>query len=93
MRKDDVTLELPGVARRPGRPPTGEALTGAERQRAFRARQRERGLEQVTVDLPADVAKALRQYVARQNADVTTDTITLGQAAERILRDRLIRKR
>ncbi|WP_416242521.1 hypothetical protein ACLSSQ_09165 [Azospira sp. APE16] len=40
-RKDNgLTLELPGIPRRPGRPPTGKALSGAERQRRYRARQK-----------------------------------------------------
>lgn len=92
-RKDDVTLELPGVSKRPGRPSSGRALSGAERQREYRERLRAEGREQVTVDLPADVLAALRAYVARQNADVSGDPIKLGDAVERILRDRLLRKR
>lgn len=93
MRKDDVTMELPGVPKPRGRRSTGKALSGAERQRAYRAKLAEEGREQVSLDLPGDVAAALRQYVLRQNADVSTEPITLGQAAERILRDRLLRKR
>lgn len=36
------TLELPGLEalRKPGRPPTGKALTSAERQEAYRQRRR-----------------------------------------------------
>jgi len=93
MRKDDVTAELPGVPRRRGRPPTGKALSGAARQAAYRERQKQTGLEEVTAFLSADVAEALRAYVARQNADRTGEPITLGDAVERILRDRLMRKR
>ena len=90
-RKDDVTAELPGVAKRPGRPPTGKALSGAERMAAYRARLLASGRETVTVDLDKEVADALRAYVERKSAD--SEALTLGQAVERILRDRLLRKR
>lgn len=93
MRKDDRTAELPGVPKRRGRPPTGKAKSGSDRQREYRERQRATGLEEVTAFLDAEVADALRAYVTRQNADKADDTITLGQAVERILRDRLLRKR
>jgi hypothetical protein len=39
-RKDDLTLDLPGIARRVGRPCTGKAKTGAQRQAAYMARKR-----------------------------------------------------
>lgn len=91
MRKDDVRQELPGVPKRRGRPPTGTAMTAAERKAAQRARQQEAGLETVSVELATEVADALRAYVARRKAD--GEALTLGQAAEKILRDRLMRKR
>lgn len=93
MRKDNRTIELPGVPRRRGRPTTGKALSGGARQAAYRERQKQAGLEEVSAFLSTDVAAALRAYVARQNADRTDDPITLGDAVERILRDRLMRKR
>lgn len=92
-RKDDVTQELPGVAKRPGRPPTGKAMDAAARKRAQRERLAREGLETLTVELPADVMAALRGYVERQNADVAAERIKLGDAVERVLRDRLLRKR
>lgn len=92
-RKDDVTQELPGVPRRRGRPPTGTAKSGASRQAAYRQRLKESGLEEVTAFLDAEVAAALRGYVQRQNADRVGEPITLGEAVEKILRDRLLRKR
>lgn len=91
MRKDDVTGELPGVPARRGRPPTGKAKDGAARQRAYLQRKKAEGLEAVTFTLPADVADALRAYVTRRSAD--GESLTLGGAAEKILRDRLMRKR
>jgi hypothetical protein len=98
-RKDVVTLELPGVAKKPGRPPTRpqdkESLKAAARarQKAYRERLAAQGKESLTCDLPADVMAALRKYVARQNADVSGEPITLGDAVERVLRDRLLRPR
>lgn len=97
MRKDDVTAELPGVPRRPGRPPTRpqdkESLkaAAAARKRASRAKAVAAGLEQVNVQLSKDVADALRAYVERKRAD--GPELTQGQAVEAILRDRLLRKR
>lgn len=37
---DAYTLGLPGIPARRGRPPTGKAQSGADRQRAYRARLR-----------------------------------------------------
>lgn len=89
--KDEVTMPLPGVPAKRGRPATGKAMSAAERKAAQRARQAAAGLETVPVVLPVDVADALRAYVKRRSAD--DEAMTLGQAVERILRDRLLRKR
>lgn len=91
MRKDDVTGELPGVPARRGRPPTGKAQDGAARQRAYRARLAEQGREDLTLTLPTDVAEALREYTKRRSSDGAE--LTLGEAVEKFLRDRLLRKR
>lgn len=97
MRKDTVTAELPGFPRRRGRPATRpqdeKSLkeAAAARKRDQRARQAEQGIEVVTVDLSSELAEALRAYVSRVSAN--SDPITQGQAIERILRDRLLRKR
>jgi phage-related tail fiber protein len=91
MVKDAVTLELPGVPKRRGRPPTGKAQSGASRMAAYRARLAAAGLETLTLDVDQEVACALRAYVDRKKADA--EDLTLGQAVERILRDRLLRKR
>ena len=58
-RKDNgLTLELPGIARRRGRPCTGNALTGAQRQKAYRARLRAEYLEaQRHPEFPSRVTK------------------------------------
>jgi hypothetical protein len=52
----------------------------------YRERLREQGREILTVDVPQEVAEALRRYVEFKD-------MTQGQAVERILRDRLLRKR
>lgn len=93
MRKDDVTQELPGVARRPGRPPTGKAMTPAEKKAAQRARLKEQGIVQVNLNLPKEVADALRGLVERKNADTAAELVTMGDVAAAILKDRLLRKR
>lgn len=96
-RKDDVTLELPGVAKRRGRPagqPQDDKTlkeAAARRKREQRARFAVAGLETITVDLDKEVADALRAYVQRKVAD--EEVMTMGQAIDRILRDRLLRKR
>lgn len=94
MRKDDVTKELPGVPARRGRPRTGAAKSGADRMREFRAKMAEAGKVEIKgVWVSVDVFDALRAYVQRQNADVADSHVTLGDAVDRILRDRLLRKR
>jgi hypothetical protein len=66
-------------------------MSAAERKAAERARRAAEGIERITIDLPGDVVEALRAYVARKNADDAP--VTQGEAIERILRDRLLRKR
>lgn len=92
-RRDDVTRELPGVSARRGRPATGKAMTGAERQRARRARLAKEGYESLAVELPTEVMDVLRRYVRRKNADTAKDPITVADAVEAVLRDRLLRPR
>ena len=95
--RDVDTSALPGVPRRRGRPaerPQDEKslrAAAAARKRAERERKAAAGLQEVTLTLDLEVANALRAYVDRKSAD--SESLTLGQAAERILRDRLLRKR
>ena len=97
MRKDNLTMELPGVVRRRGRPPVHAQdektlkEAAARRKRESRARLAAAGLDTLTLDLDQNVADALRAYVDRKRAD--SEDLTMGQAVERILRDRLLRKR
>lgn len=85
-RKDDITAELPGVPKRRGRPPTGQALSSAERQKRRREKLAAEGRTLVTVDISEEVQQALSKYVEFKD-------MTLGDAVDRILRDRLLRKR
>jgi len=72
-RRDNLTMELPGIKKRPGRPATGKAKTGAQRMREYRARVlalRSQGFlpekvrEAVAVlGLPADAAVALFDFL------------------------------
>jgi hypothetical protein len=86
MRKDDVTLELPGVVKRRGRPSTGKAMTPAERKAASRARLAAEGKGVLSVDVSLEVIEALRKHVQFKDEDQ-------GEAVDRILRAYLLRKR
>jgi hypothetical protein len=86
---DDKTVDLvglPGVRRQRGRPATGNALTAAERQRLRRERLAEEGKGTLTVRVSADVLEALDGFLRFK--DETRDSLV-----DRILRDRLLRKR
>jgi hypothetical protein len=69
-----------------GRPASGQAMSGAERQRLRRERLKDQGRETVTFDVDADVAAALRGFVQFKDE-------TLSEVVSRMLRDRLLRKR
>ena len=69
-----------------GRPPTGEAMSGAERQRKRRERMRVIGKDTLTVDVDTEVIDRLRKFVEFKDP-------THGEVVSRILRDRLLRKR
>lgn len=90
----DAVRDASMDTKRRGRPPTGQAKSGAERQRSYRERKTEQGKEELpSIWLSSDVMAALKRYVNRQNADIGSETFTLGDAVERVLRDRLLRKR
>jgi len=85
---------VPAPTTRRGRPPTGRAKSGAERQRLYRERKANEGKEELPpIWLASDVMAALKRYVNRQNSDIGSETVTLGDCIERFLRDRLLRKR
>lgn len=83
---DKQTTDILTGKRPVGRPPSPTAMTGAERQRLRRQRLKEAGLQEVKVALSADVYAALRKYTEYKDDDYSA-------AVERILRDRLLRKR
>jgi len=83
---DYKTQEIPGFARPRGRPPSGQALSSADRQRARRERLRAAGSDVLTVQVDSDVLEALRGFAQAEE-------ITQGDAVSSILRDRLLRKR
>ena len=74
-------------SRRKGRPPTGKALSGSERQARRLAKLEAEGktvLPQAVVSL--EVQQALAKFIQFK-------PMTLGDALDRIVRDRLMRKR
>ena len=85
-KRDDVTAELPGVRRRQGRPPTGKALDNAARSRAKRERLEAEGKKQVSVTISIEVLDAIKKHIEFKD-------LTLGDAFEKALRDRFLRKR
>ena len=73
--------------RRRGRPPTGNALSASARQARRREKLEAEGktlLPRVVVSL--EVQEALAKFIKFKN-------MTLGDALDRIVRDRLLRKR
>jgi hypothetical protein len=83
---DNATQPATGLKRR-GRPPTGKALSGSERQARRLAKLEAEGktvLPQAVVS--SDVQQALLKFIRFKD-------MTLGEALDRIVRDRLLRKR
>lgn len=78
MKLDDRTIELPGI-----KPP---AKTNAERSRAKRERLQAEGKKQISVTVSLEVIEAIRKHIEFKD-------MTLGDAAEKALRDRFLRKR
>ena len=89
MKNNDSPLELPGIPPAPkkrGRPPTGQAQGNAERCRASRARRAAEGKKQISVTISLEVIEAIKKHVEFKEMD-------LGDAVEKALRDRFLRKR
>ncbi|EEF21763.1 conserved hypothetical protein [Ricinus communis] len=89
MRYGDDRRQLDLVAganRQRGRPATGVAMTAAERQAARRKRLAEEGKKTLTVEVSLEVLEALDKFVQFKDEDK-------GSVVDRVLRDRLIRKR
>jgi hypothetical protein len=83
---DNRTLEIEGLPKRRGRPPTGTAMTAAQRQAKAKKKKLEAGKAELKVSISAEVRDAINKYVEFKD-------LTLGDAVDRILRDRLLRKR
>lgn len=66
-----------------GRPPKADAMTGAERQAAYRARH---GLVPMTVLLPAELVAAVNEFMRFKD-------LTKTQVFEKLIRAQLLRKR
>ena len=83
---DKKTIDLVGEKRGRGRPRDPNAKTAAERQKAYVARLREKGKDVITVDLPLEVIQAVDKFIEFKD-------MTRGEAIEKALRDRFMRKR
>ena len=77
---------LGGAIRQRGRPATGKALTGAERQAARRLKLAAQGKTTLTVEVSVEVADALSAFVRFK--DESKDAVI-----ERLIRKQLMRKR
>lgn len=87
MTAIDTTAGATKGAKKRGRPPTGKALSGSDRQARRFAKLAAEGkaiLPQAVVSL--EVQQALMKFIQFKD-------MTLGDALERIVRDRLLRKR
>jgi hypothetical protein len=84
---DHRQLDLVGGANlQRGRPATGKALTAAERQAVRRKRLIEEGKGTLTVEVSLEVIDALDKFVQFKDE-------AKGSVVDRVLRDRLLRKR
>ena len=75
---DHQTADLLPIKRPRGRPRTGKALTGAERQAKYRAQQAEKT---VTVTFNRDDLPALKLLLANPNPALDVDQVTLDRLA------------
>jgi len=85
--EDNLTGDLlNGAVRQRGRPVTGKAMTGAQRQAARRVRLAEQGKTSLTVEISVEAAQFLSAFV--QFKDQDKDAVI-----ERLIRSQLMRKR
>lgn len=87
MQTTDDTAEPQKTQAKRGRPATGNALSASERQARRRAKLKAEGK---TVLPPAVVSQEVEQALAKF---IQFKDMTLGDAIDRIVRDRLLRKR
>lgn len=76
---DNQTADLLPIKRPRGRPRTGSALSGAERQAKYRAAQAEKN---VTVTFNRDDVPALKLLLANPNPALDVDQVTLDRIAQ-----------
>lgn len=87
MTTIDIASEVPIATKRRGRPPSGKALSASERQARRRAKLEAEGKALLPpCKVAKDVADALNKFIQFKD-------MTLGDAVDRIVRDRLLRKR
>jgi hypothetical protein len=87
MKTIAETVEPTTKSKRSGRPPTGKAMSGSDRQARRREKLEAEGkaiLPQAVVSL--EVRQALKKFIKFK-------PLTLGDAIDLIVRDRLLRKR
>lgn len=82
--KDKFTVDMHN--KKVGRPPDPNALTPAQRKKAQRERLAAAGKVSRTFDLSIELVQALDKFVQFKDED-------RNEVVERILRDRLMRKR
>lgn len=84
--EDTKTIDMLGLPKRRGRPPSGNAKTGAQRVAELRARRLQEGRADVTVCLPLDVIEALNSFIKFK--DTNKDAVV-----EKLIRSQIMRKR
>lgn len=83
----DDTSESTKPTKKRGRPPTGQALSDSDRQARRRAKLEAEGKALLPACVVSqDVSNALKRFVQFKD-------MTQGDAIDRIVRDRLLRKR
>lgn len=83
---DNTTAELPGVPslpKRRGRPPSGSAMTGADRIRKYREQKE---LVTLTVDIPAQLLEQFNEFLKFKGK-------TKSEVIGALLSNQLLRKR
>lgn len=66
---DNKAVDVSGEKRPPGRPSTGHAKTGAQRQKELRERRKEQGLVPLTVFIPESMMVALDNFIKFKDLD------------------------
>jgi len=67
-RQDDLTMELPGIKRRVGRPSTGKAKSGAKRQAQYR--ERVKALQQVDLSILEPITPSMASTIMKMDFSV-----------------------